>query len=66
MDYLILAAILGVVAILIGIGIYFTMIRIFRTGRTDIFMLALLGLVISDFLIAFMAVLCALIGSGLF
>ena len=66
MDFLILAVILGVIAILIGIGIYFTMIRIFRTGRTQIFMLALLGLVISDFLIAFMAVLCAFIGLGVF
>ena len=66
MDYLILAAILGVVAILIGVCIYFTMIRIFRTGRTEVFMLALLGLVISDFLIAFMAVLCAFRGSGMF
>jgi uncharacterized membrane protein len=65
MDFLILSIILFIAALLLGIGIYLLMIRIFRTGKTDMFILALLGLVISDFMVTFLAVLCAFLAAGI-
>ena len=64
MDYLIMAIALFIVAILLGVAIYLLMIKIFRTERTDMFIIALLGLVLSDFMIVFLAVLCAFKASG--
>ena len=65
MDFLMASIALFIVALLLGIGIYLLMIRIFRTGKTDMFILALLGLVISDFMITFLAVFFAFKASGI-
>ena len=65
MDFLIVSIILFAIALLLGIAIYFLMIRIFRTERTEMFILALLGLVISDLMITFLAVLCAFKAAGI-
>ena len=65
MDFLILSIILFSVAVLLGIAIYLLMIRIFRTGKTALFIYALLGLVISDLMITFLAVLSAFKAAGI-
>lgn len=65
MDFLIASIALFIVALLLGIGIYLLMIRIFKTGKTQMFMLALLGMVISDLMITFLAVLFAFLAAGI-
>ena len=65
MDFLVASIILFVVALLLGIAIYLLMIRIFRTGKTTVFIYALLGLVISDLMVTFLAVLFAFLAAGI-
>ena len=57
MDFLILAIILGITAVALGVAIYLIMLRLFRTETTNTFIFALLMLIISDFMVAFLFVL---------
>ena len=58
MDFLLLAIVFGITAIALGVAIYFIMIRLFKTGTTNRFIFALLMLIISDFMVIFLFVLC--------
>ena len=53
MDFLILAIVFGITAIALGISIYFIMIKIFQSERIQTFVLALLMLIISEFMVIF-------------
>ena len=57
MDFLLLAIVFGITAIVLGIAIYCIMIRLFKTGTTNTFIFALLMLIISDFMVVFLFVL---------
>ena len=58
MDFLLMAIVLGITALALGIAIYCIMIRLFKTETAQHFIFALLMLIISDFLVVFLMVLC--------
>ena len=58
MDFLVLAICLGIIALALGVAIYFIMIKIFQTNSLQVFTLALLALVIAELMIVFLLVLC--------
>ena len=58
MDFLLMAIVLGITALALGIAIYCIMIRLFKTKTAQHFIFALLMLIISDFLVVFLMVLC--------
>ena len=58
MDFLLLAIVFGITAVALGIAIYCIMIRLFKTETTQTFIFALLMLIISDFMVIFLMVLC--------
>ena len=58
MDFLILAIVFGITAVALGIATYFIMIRTFKDRSTQTFIFALLMLIISDFMVVFLFVLC--------
>ena len=58
MDFLLMAIVLGITALALGIAIYCIMIRLFKTKTAQHFIFALLMLIISDFMVIFLMVLC--------
>ena len=58
MDFLLLAIVFGITAIALGAAIYCIMIKLFKTVTTNTFIFALLMLIISDFMVIFLMVLC--------
>lgn len=58
MDFVLLAIVFGITAILLGFFIYVIMIKIFETESIKTFVFALLMLIISELMIVFLMVLC--------
>ena len=57
MDFLILSIVLGTVAVILAVMIYVIMIKVFQTEKINIFVFALLMLIISEVMIIFLMVL---------
>ena len=66
MDFLILAICLGIIAVALGISIYFVMIKIFESERIQTFVFALLMLIICEVMVLFLIVFCIFKLAGLF
>ncbi len=65
MDFTILAIVLGTVALALGICIYLMIRKIFETEKPQLFIYALLALIISDLMIVFLTVLCVFKATGI-
>ncbi|MBO4551719.1 MAG: hypothetical protein J5673_00770 [Candidatus Methanomethylophilaceae archaeon] len=58
MDFLVLAIVLGIVALALGFSIYLIMMKMFQTEKVQVFAFGLLMLIISELMVVFLMVLC--------
>ena len=58
MDFLVLAIVLGIVALALGFSIYVIMMKMIQTEKVQVFAFGLLMLIISELMVVFLMVLC--------